>query len=155
MDHLPADAGRHLPAVLELPAEIDYASAAAVRAHLAAALTARPPVLIIDLAGTQFCDSSALGELARAHRLAATGGTRIQLIVPPGPLTRLFALTGADQAWSVYPTLDAALTGSATPDTITRPAASTGPSPARRAPADLTPADGAPAPPPGAGETLT
>ena len=94
-----------------MPAEIDYANAKSVSSQLSAALAARPAVLVVDLAGTTFCDSAGIALLAQAHRAAAAAGTQIRLVVPSGGLViRVFSLAGVDQVWSLHASLDAALT---------------------------------------------
>lgn len=79
------------PAVLALTGQIDHASAGRVRDQLTAALTTSPGTLIVDLTGSECCDTAALGQLAYAHRRAATNGTSIRLAV-----RRWFRGTAAD-----------------------------------------------------------
>ena len=70
--------------VVAAPAEIDVTTAGQLRGLLpeAAAATGRPTA-VVDLTGTEFCDSSGLHTLLRAHNRAVAEGGGLRLVVPP------------------------------------------------------------------------
>jgi anti-anti-sigma regulatory factor len=49
-----------------------------------------------------FCDSAVVRALARAHGLAATGGSELRLALGDSPTARIIQLTGLDQIMPVY-----------------------------------------------------
>jgi anti-sigma B factor antagonist len=83
----------HRRVVVHLTGDIDIASAGLLESALRALQMDGRPSVILDLAGVEFLDSTALGVLVRAHRRAVdTGGT----LLIRGAI-RLFQLTGLDR----------------------------------------------------------
>ena len=80
-----------------MPAEIDATNSAAVADQLSAVIDMSPGVIIADLTGTQFCDSTGIRVLARAHELAAAAGAEMRLTAGGSPVTRMLQLTGLDK----------------------------------------------------------
>ncbi|MFJ3224132.1 STAS domain-containing protein [Streptomyces sp. NPDC086783] len=102
--------------VLTLRGELDYESAVQLEAaadHVIA--DAGWPVVVADCAALEFCDSSGIGALVRIYQGLAERGGEFRLAAVPAPVARVFALTGLDQAISLYTTLDAA-TGAGAPE---------------------------------------
>ncbi|MFJ4628279.1 STAS domain-containing protein [Streptomyces sp. NPDC088847] len=97
-------------AVTTVTGELDVRSAPAVYRRALEALT-RCPLVVVDLSGVTFCDSSGFNALLRLRRRAEEAGTRLALAAPPGQVARLLALTGADTVFPVYGSLAAARTG--------------------------------------------
>jgi anti-sigma B factor antagonist len=75
-----------------LRGELDVADAAAVADGLAAAAT-DDQVLVVDLAGLEFIDSSGVAALARARAHARLAGGDLLLAVPQWQVMRLLAAT--------------------------------------------------------------
>ncbi|HEY2505758.1 MAG TPA: STAS domain-containing protein [Streptosporangiaceae bacterium] len=98
-------------AVLTLPAEIDITTIDEIRRALLAAVRDSPAVLIIDMGGTRFCDSSGVQAIIDCHRRAEATRTQLRLVATA--VTRILTLTGVDQLIPIYPTLEAALAGTA------------------------------------------
>jgi anti-anti-sigma factor len=94
-----------------LPVEIDAVCAERVGEDLAAALADGVKVLVADLSGTAFCDSSGVRVLVGAYRAAVANGTELRLVVPSAAVRRVFELMGVDALLAVYPTLGEAMTG--------------------------------------------
>jgi anti-anti-sigma factor len=112
------DNGTRIPAVrvgswamVVLPVEIDSCCADVVSSGLAAALGEGTSVVVADLSGTGFCDSSGVRALVAFHKLAVAHGTEVRLVVPSPAVLRIFELMGADQVLSVYATLGSAMAG--------------------------------------------
>ena len=92
--------GRH--AVVTMPAEMDITNASGIRDLLAAVAGESPEVITADMTATVFCDSSGVNALARAHELAAAGGSELRLALGDSPAARIIQLTGLDQIAPVY-----------------------------------------------------
>jgi anti-anti-sigma factor len=100
--------------VLVLHGEHDLSTAPDVRAAVDEAVGSGRDV-IVDLAHTEFIDSSILGVLVAGYRsvTAAPEPHRSFVVVarPRGPVTRLFELVAISDVIEVYPTRAAALAG--------------------------------------------
>lgn len=101
----PADGCRLLVCVRQQPGytlvtaagKIGSGAAGQLRARLGEAVTAGRPV-IADLDRVSFIDAAGLDALAAAARQARTLGASLHVVAAAGPVRRLFALTGLDQA---------------------------------------------------------
>jgi anti-sigma B factor antagonist len=102
-------------AVIALPEEVDITNAGRVGAELASVLEAGPRLLVVDMTGTQYCDSAGLQALVRAQQQAAAGGTGLRLATSTAAVLRVMQLTGADQVIDTYPDLDTAMDASSRP----------------------------------------
>ena len=87
--------------------ELDLASAAELCARVDAARHAGRRRLLLDLTRVEFCDSSGLRALIRASEEVRASAGRL-VVVPPvaGAVTRLFALTGADELLPLRASVD-------------------------------------------------
>jgi anti-sigma B factor antagonist len=80
--------------VVRAPAEIDITTAERLRAVLNAAIARGHTTVVVDMTGTQFCDSSGLGVLVRAHKRALEAGGELRLVMPAdGAVFRTFTMT--------------------------------------------------------------
>ncbi len=81
---------------------------------LVPALEGLPPsegaVVVVDLTGVTFLDSSGLSLLVRLNRRVVDGDGQLRLVCAPSTL-RLLRLTSMDQVLSLYPTLQDAADG--------------------------------------------
>ncbi len=75
--------------------ELDVTSSAGVKSAIAA-LTARHPVVIVELSAVEFMDCGVLGALLRVQRLARQGGGDVLLAAPVAMVLRLLGLTGME-----------------------------------------------------------
>jgi len=94
-------------AVVALRGELDLADAAAVAGALTA-VAAREPVIIVDLAGLEFIDSSGVAALARGRRHARQAGGDLILAAPQQKVMRVLAITRLAEAFSFYVTVEEA-----------------------------------------------
>ena len=101
--------GVRQPTVVTMPDEIDIGNSLEVYDQLCAAVVPEGGIVVVDLTGTTFCDSSCVRELYHAYEYAREAGTEMRLVVPPGPVMRVFQLVGLDQVLPIYPMLAAAL----------------------------------------------
>jgi anti-sigma B factor antagonist len=82
-----------LPVVTAL-AEIDVTTADQLRLALLEAAARGHTTIVVDMTRTEFCDSSGLGVLIRAHRRALEEGGELRLVIPAdGAVSRIFTLT--------------------------------------------------------------
>lgn len=95
--------------VIAAPEEIDITSAAGLRAALVEAVARGSGTAVADMSQTQFCDSSGLHVLVRAHQRAQAEGGEVRLVISSAPVRRILALTGIDRMIPYFPTLDQAL----------------------------------------------
>jgi anti-sigma B factor antagonist len=73
--------------------------------QLGAGAIEQQPTLILEMSGVTFCDSSGFNALLRLRRRALDEGGQLVLAAPPEQVQRLLALTGAEGAIPVHPTL--------------------------------------------------
>lgn len=66
--------------------------------------------VVFDLCGVSFMDAAALGLIASIQQKARQAGGCVRLVAPSARVCRIMMLTGTDQAFLSFPTLDAALT---------------------------------------------
>jgi len=83
--------------VVTAPAEIDMTTAGQLRAILLQWHTRGHVTVVVDMTGTQFCDSAGLTVLVRAHKQALAEGGELRVVLPAsGSVPRIFTLTGLD-----------------------------------------------------------
>ena len=104
------------PVVVTLPAEIDITNADAIGAALSFAIARSAGIVIADMTGTRFCNSSGISMLVQAHRRAAANQAELRLVVLSAAVLRALTLVRADFLLPIYPSLDAALAPEAAPE---------------------------------------
>jgi anti-anti-sigma factor len=96
--------------VLTAPAEIDITTSGKLRAVLSRWRSRGHATVVVDLAGTVFCDLAGLRELALAHERAQADGGGLRLVTPTdGVFPRIFTLTGLDSTIPHFVTIEQAL----------------------------------------------
>ncbi|MEW2545999.1 STAS domain-containing protein [Streptomyces sp. NPDC047002] len=95
-------------AVVSVEGDLDLNTAGELYAR-AGALLAAQPLMVMDLSGVAFCDSSGFNSLLRLRRRADEAGGQLVLAAPPPNVARLLALTGAEGVFAVYGTRSEAL----------------------------------------------
>jgi anti-sigma B factor antagonist len=93
--------------VVALRGELDIADAAGVAAALAA-VAARKPDIVLDLAGLEFIDSSGVAALARGRKHARRAGGDLRLAAPQQQVLRVLTLTRLVDAFPVHASVDEA-----------------------------------------------
>jgi anti-anti-sigma factor len=81
----------------KLTGELDLASEEAVTAEIMRELAKSPAVLILDLEGLEFIDSTGLRVLLTARNKASENGTRMLLTAPPAPVQRVFEIANVSE----------------------------------------------------------
>jgi anti-anti-sigma factor len=96
--------------VVSVSGEIDLVTAPALEQAISAVVAKGPTALVIDLSAVDFLGSVGLKILAATYEKLAK--TAEYGVVARGPATRRpIHLTGLDKTFSLYPTLEEALTG--------------------------------------------
>jgi anti-sigma B factor antagonist len=94
--------------VVSAPDEIDVGNSGGLRRVLLAATGPRTTI-VVDLSGTDFCDSSGLQAIILAERRARSDGGELCLVACTPPVLRILAVSGMENVIDVYSTLSAAL----------------------------------------------
>ena len=97
--------------LVELTGEADVTNSDALREVLEAEVAKQPRMLIIDLSGLRFMDSSALHVILRANRTMDRQGGVLALASPREPVAKMLRLTAADQLIPVYASVSEATAG--------------------------------------------
>ena len=96
--------------VVTAPAEIDVTTAGLLRGMLAEWAERGHTTLVVDMTGTQLCDSAGLSVLVRAHKQALAGDGGLRLVLPAGgTVVRIFTMTGLDRVIPHFASLEHAL----------------------------------------------
>jgi anti-anti-sigma factor len=103
-----ADRG-YLIEILPAPPELDLATAEGLVQQGYAALARHPRLLLLDLAGSVFCDARGLSALVRVANLADAAGCPCALIAPLPQVTKMLRISRLDQRLPVFTTSDDAL----------------------------------------------
>jgi anti-sigma B factor antagonist len=83
--------------VVVTPEAVDITNADGLRAALLESSEQSHGRLVVDMSGTQFCDTAGLHALVGAHKRALAQGGQVRLVVSGAAVQRIFALTGLDQ----------------------------------------------------------
>lgn len=97
--------------LVALVGEADVTNSAALRDVLEAEVAKRPQMLIIDLSGLRFMDSSALHVILKANRAMDREGGVLALASPREPVAKMLRLTATDQLLPVYRSVTEATAG--------------------------------------------
>ena len=91
--------------------EADVTNRDELRAALNAEVTRQPGLLILDLSGLRFMDSSALHVILQANRTLDRHGAMMALVAPQDAVAKMLRLTTADRLIPVYGTIAQAAAG--------------------------------------------
>ena len=87
--------------VIGVTGELDLASSPELERELERGPSSDAELLIIDLRGLEFMDSTGLSVLVRAHQKATYGGKRFAVVKGPQLVQRLLSLTGVAERLTV------------------------------------------------------
>ena len=65
--------------------------------------------VVVDMSGIAFMDSTALSTLMRAKESLEEKGISLRLTTPSGAVERIFAVTGFEDYFDIYPSREAAI----------------------------------------------
>jgi anti-anti-sigma factor len=83
--------------VLALAGEFDLASVQAFESELSKVEAAGAAVVVVDLGGLEFMDSSGLRALVMADQRASKAGRRLAIVPGPPSVRRVFEITQLDE----------------------------------------------------------
>jgi anti-sigma B factor antagonist len=92
--------------VITVSGELDLASCPMLEQELDRALMADVALVVVDLSGLDFIDSTGIGLLVRAHKQAQDSGHELGLVQGGGQVQRLLSLTGLSDRLAVADSLD-------------------------------------------------
>lgn len=96
--------------VVSVVGELDLATAPNLQSHLEEAVD-RGTLVIADLLGVTFIDSTALGVLIGALKRSQSAGGDLRIVVAEPRILKLFEITGLTELFSIFPTVDEARAG--------------------------------------------
>jgi anti-sigma B factor antagonist len=94
--------------LISVEGELDLSTAPQLKWTLVDALDAGHSQLVLDLSGSTFMDSTALGVLIGINR-SLDVGARLAIACAQATVLNVFELSGMDGAFTIFPTLGAAL----------------------------------------------
>jgi anti-anti-sigma factor len=94
--------GRADPVVVILPAEFNVANAWPIGEKLVSMLGSGSTTVIVDLAGTNSCDSAGLAVLTLVHYKAVAHNAELRLVAPSAAVRRVLMLAGLDRVLRIY-----------------------------------------------------
>jgi len=97
--------------VIAVSGELDLASSPALEQQLEHVFASDDELVILDLRGLEFMDSTGLSVLIRAHQTAKERQRRLFLVKGPPQVERLLGLTGVGERLSIVDTPEDALRG--------------------------------------------
>jgi anti-anti-sigma factor len=95
-------------AVLKVGGDIDLATVPALEAAIDEALVSKPTALVIDLSDVEFLASAGLQALVATHNNVSESA-HFAVVANSAATSRPIQLTGLDQIFELYPTLDEAV----------------------------------------------
>jgi anti-sigma B factor antagonist len=87
--------------VLSVTGEIDLYTAPALQSKLMTALSPGQIVLVVDMSGVDFCDSTGINVLLAAHRQARERGGELQLASLGSATRKVLQVTGLESVFTV------------------------------------------------------
>jgi anti-sigma B factor antagonist len=96
--------------VLAPSGRLDVAGAPVLKEAVADAVKEGPPRVVIDMEGVSFVDSTGLGSVVAALKLARSSKGDLRLAAPNQQVRVVLELTTLDRVFAYYPTVEDALT---------------------------------------------
>jgi anti-sigma B factor antagonist len=94
---------------LAIRGDLDAAAAPDVLKEIEGVTLDRGQLLVVDLFGLTFCDSSGITALIAAHNVAEAAHADIALVAVPAQLTRTLGLIGLTGFFTAYATAEQAI----------------------------------------------
>ncbi|MFD3653497.1 STAS domain-containing protein [Streptomyces sp. 24-1644] len=89
--------------VLEITGDLDHATAPRLRQAVDRVILASGQLLVLDLAGLEFCDSSGITALLVARNLAMEQSGDVALAAVPANTARILRIAGLDRVFTLHP----------------------------------------------------
>ncbi|MER5778273.1 STAS domain-containing protein [Streptomyces sp. NPDC002039] len=88
--------------VLEITGDLDHATAPELRRTVDGLALTAGQLLLLDLAGLEFCDSSGISILLAARNLAIRQGADLALAAVPANTARILRVVGLDSVFTIH-----------------------------------------------------
>ena len=102
LEHDAIDQG-HL---VSITGELDIAATPELSTVLLVAADSPGTLVVLDLAGVDFIDSTALGTLLKASDAIESAGKRLRIVCESGPVRRLLEMTNLTNRFQLCPSRD-------------------------------------------------
>ncbi|WP_329200964.1 MULTISPECIES: STAS domain-containing protein [unclassified Streptomyces] len=86
--------------VLRVTGDLDFDTAPQLRQAVDALALAPGDLLVLDLGGLEFCDSSGISALITAHNRTSAAEAAMALAAVPDNITRVLGIVGLDQVFA-------------------------------------------------------
>jgi anti-sigma B factor antagonist len=96
-------------AILAVRGSVDLTTAPALRTQLAELIDDGHTCVVLDLAGTDFLDSTGLGALVSALKRLRMKDGEIRVVCSSGHVRKVFEITSLDRVFAMHESLEAAL----------------------------------------------
>jgi anti-sigma B factor antagonist len=96
--------------VVDVAGEVDVFSASELAEQLTQLFDAGRRTVVVDLTSVTFLDSTGLGTLVAARNRAEEAGGQLPIIGSGERVLKLFRITGLDEVFEIYPSIEAAVT---------------------------------------------
>ena len=96
-------------ALVKVSGEIDLHRSPALHDQLIELCRGKPPLLVIDLEGVDYMDSSGVGTLVHAYRLVKDYGGRMMLASMKSRVRSVFEISRLDRYFQIYDTVEEAI----------------------------------------------
>ena len=107
LEHDPIDNGHYIA----VTGELDIAATPELSTVLLMAAGSPGSLVVVDLAGVEFIDSSALGTILKAGAEIESAGKQLRVVCASGPVRRLLEMTNLTNRFQLCPTREEALSG--------------------------------------------
>lgn len=87
---------------------LDVSTSPRLREKLHQVIGTAPRVILLDLGGIEFLDSSALGVILNGWKQMQADGATLAVISPEQRITKIFEITALNLSIKIYPSRDAA-----------------------------------------------
>jgi anti-sigma B factor antagonist len=88
--------------------EVDLATAPTLTEQLDAAMRESAGAFVVDLCDVTFLDSTGVTVLVHARAFLGREDRALVVVCPPGPVRRIFEMTGIDDLFAMFDTRDEA-----------------------------------------------
>jgi len=95
--------------LVSITGELDIAATPELSTVLLVAADSPGPLVVLDLAGVDFVDSTALGTLLKAGEAIESAGKQLRIVCAGGPVRRLLEMTNLTNRFQLCPSRDEAL----------------------------------------------
>lgn len=95
-------------AILDVEGEVDIYTAPSLRDQVSGLVDEGRSKIVVNLLGVGFMDSSGLGALVAALKRVKERDGDLRVVCDEGPVRRVLSITGLQQVFSVFPTVEAA-----------------------------------------------